>query len=142
ELFASIDALLMKEARHAERVSLYRASLDYRSDQERLDALHTIARLERVELKEPDKAIETYRAALDVSDTDARALDALTELYRELGRYRDLADLYLRRAEAAPDGEQAAPYRLALSRLLQSELSDTVGAIDQLETIVTEVPWH
>lgn len=142
ELFGAIDALLSKEGRSAERVELYRASLDYREGEGRLDALHTIARLERTELKEPEKAIETYRAALDVDDKDARALDALTELYRELDRDRDLADLYLRRAEAAANGEQGAPYRLALARLLRDRLHDTSGAIDQLEAIVGEVPWH
>src|SRR5262249_28139182 len=142
ELFAAIDALLVKEGRHAERVALYRAALDYRSDKDRLDALHTIAGLERVQLKEPEKAIETNRTPLDVDDADASALDALTELYGELGKDRDLADLYLRRAEASPNGEQAAPYRLSLARLLRSKLSDTTGAIDQLEAIVTEVPWH
>jgi tetratricopeptide (TPR) repeat protein len=142
ELFTAVDALLVKEGRHAERVALYRASLDYRTDDDRLDALHTIARLERGELKEPEKAIDTYRAALDVRDTDARALDALTELYVELGRDQDLADLYLRRAEAAPNGEEAAPYRLSLARLRIKKLGDAGGAIDQLEAIVTEVPWH
>jgi tetratricopeptide (TPR) repeat protein len=142
ELFTAIDALLVKGARHAERVALYRAALDYRSDKERLDALHTIAHLERAELKEPEKAIDTYRAALDVDDSNARALDALTELYAELGKDRDLADLYLRRAESAANGEQAAPYRLALARLLRTKLADETGAIDQLEAIVAEVPWH
>ncbi len=142
ELFAAIDALLVKEKRHEERVALYRASLDYRSDDERLAALHTIARLERVELGKPDKSIETYRAALDVRDTDAPALDALTELYAELGRDRDLADLYLRRAELSKSGEEAAPYRLALAKLLRGKLDDSTGAIDQLEAIVGEVPWH
>ena len=142
ELFTAIDALLVKGKRHAERVALYRAALDYRNDKERLDALHTIAHLERAELKEPEKAIDTYRAALDIEEGDARALDALTELYGELSKDRDLADLYLRRAESAPNGEQAAPYRLALARLLRSKLSDDTGAIDQLEAIVTEVPWH
>jgi tetratricopeptide (TPR) repeat protein len=142
ELFTAIDALLVKGKRHAERVALYRAALDYRSDKERLDALHTIAHLERSELKEPEKAIDTYRAALDVDDNDGKALDALTELYGELGKDRDLADLYLRRAETAPNGEQAAPYRIALARLLRSKLGDESGAIDQLEAIVTEVPWH
>jgi tetratricopeptide (TPR) repeat protein len=142
ELFAAIDGLLVKEARHAERVALYRAALDYLGDDDRLAALHTIARLERVELKEPEKAIDTYRAALDVRDDDAKALDALTELYQELGKDRDLADLYLRRAESAPNGEEAAPYRLSLARLLRDKLEDTGGAIDQLEAIVTEVPWH
>ena len=141
-LFSAIDALLVKEARHGERVTLYRASLDYRADDDRLEALHIVARLERVELAEPEKAIDTYRAALDVKDTDAKALDALTELYTELGRDRDLADLYLRRAESSANGEEAAPYRLALARLLRAKLEDTAGAIDQLEAIVTEVPWH
>jgi golgin subfamily B member 1 len=142
ELFSAIDALLIKESRHAERVALYRASLDYRTDDDRLDALHTVAHLERVELKEPEKAIDTYRAALDVRDSDKKALDALTELYVELGRDRDLGDLYLRRAEAAPNGEEAAPYRLSLARLYRQKLSDTAGAIDQLEAIVSEVPWN
>ncbi len=123
ELFSAIDALLVKEARHAERVALYRASLDYRDDDDRLAALHTIARLERVELEEPDKAIDTYRAALDVRDTDAKALDALTELYTELGRDRDLADLLpAPRRVGAANGEEAAPYRLALARLLRAKL--------------------
>lgn len=142
ELFGAIDALLVREKRHAERIALYRASLDYRHEKERTAALHTIAELERRELQDPASAIETYRAALDVDDSDARALDALTELYREQGRPRDLADLYLRRAEAAPDGEQAAPYRLALAELLRTRLEDTAGAIDQLEAIVGDVPWH
>lgn len=142
ELFDAIDKLLIKEARHAERVELYKASLDYRYEKERLLALHTIAELSRRELKDPEKAIDTYRAALDVDDTDAVSLDALTDLYRELGRDQDLADLYLRRAESAPNGEAGAPYRLALARLLRDKLSDTSGAIDQLEAIVTDVPWH
>ena len=142
ELFDAIDALLVKEARHAERVALYRASLDYLSDDERLAGLHTIARLERAELSDPEKAIETYRAALDVRDDDAKALDALTELYQERGLDRELGDLYLRRAESAPNGEEAAPYRLSLARLLRDKLEDVSGAIDQLEAIVGEVPWH
>ncbi len=141
-LFDAIDKLLVKESRHAERVALYRAGLDYRTDQERLAALHTIARLERVELSDREKAIDTYRAALDVDDGDEKSLDALTELFAELGRHRDLADLYLRRAEAASSGEPAAPFRLALARLYRKELNDTAQAIDQLEAIVTDVPWH
>lgn len=142
ELFTAIDGLLTKGARHGERVELYRAALDYRGGQERLEALHTIAGLLRRELGEKEQAIETYVSALDVDDTDAVSLDALTELYSELGRDRDLADLYLRRAEGASDPEQAAPYRLELATLLRTKLSDTSGAIDQLETIVSEVPWH
>lgn len=142
ELFDAIDRLLSKENRHSERVALFRTGLDYLGGSERLDALHTIARLERDELGLPEKAIETYRAALDVDDQDVRALDALTELYRQLGSHRELAELYLQRAESATSGEAAAPYRLALARLSKDKLDDVPAAIDQLEAIVTDVPWQ
>jgi tetratricopeptide (TPR) repeat protein len=142
ELFDAIDALFVKESRHRERVELYRAGLSYCDDAERLEALHIIAQLERTELMEPEKAVETYVAALDIDADDVRALDALTELYRDLDRSRELADLYLRRAESASNAEQGAPYRLALARLLATKLEDAEGAIDQLDAIVGEVPWH
>jgi tetratricopeptide (TPR) repeat protein len=142
ELFDAIDGLLVKGERHAERVALYTGALDYRTDPERIEALHTIAKLQRDELAEPEKAVDTLRHVLDVDDAEVRALDALTELYKKLGRDRELADLYLRRAEMATSGEQAAPFRLALAKLLRDKLGDVPGAIDQLEAIVGDVPWH
>lgn len=141
ELFAAIDALLVREKRHAERVELYRAGLDYRDDEGRIEALHVVAGLERRELGQAEKAVDAYRAVLDLDESEPRALDALTELYGELSRHHDLADLYLRRAEGAPDAEQAAPYRLALADLFEIKLDDKGKALDQLEAIVAEVPW-
>ncbi len=140
QLFASIDAILLRTARHEERVALYREALDHRFDpSERLAALHTMAGLQKSELGRPDDAIETYRAVLDVDGEDTRALDALTELYRERERWDDLAELYLRRAEAAPTPAQGAVHRLALARLYikRRELD---RAVDQLEEIVDRVP--
>ena len=142
ELFAAIDAILLRTARHEERVALYRDALDHRFDpSERLAALHTMAGLQKSELGRPDDAIETYRSVLDVDDGDTRALDALTELYRERERWDDLAELYLRRAEAAQAPAQGAVHRLALARLYikRSELD---RAVDQLEEIVGQIPAH
>jgi tetratricopeptide (TPR) repeat protein len=142
-LFEATDALLAKMARPGERVELHREALDHRFDpKDRLDLLHTIAALQRRELGQPDAAIETYRAALEVSETDTRALDALTELYREKSQWHDLAELYLRRAEESTNPERAAEYRLALARLQRRELSDIDRALDQLEEIVRFAPAH
>jgi len=142
ELFAAIDAILQRTARHEERVALYRDALDHRFDPgERLAALHTMAGLQKSELGRPDDAIETYRSVLDVDDADARALDALTELYRERERWDDLAELYLRRAEAAQAPAQGAVHRLALARLYIKR-SQMDRAIDQLEEITSQVPAH
>src|SRR6478735_9225053 len=142
ELFAAIDAILLRTARHEERVALYREALDHRFDpNERLAALHTMAGLQKSELGRPDDAIETYRSVLDVDDSDTRALDALTELYRERERWDDLAELYLRRAEASPTPAQGAVHRLALARLYIKRAQPD-RAVDQLEEIVGQIPAH
>ena len=143
ELFDSVDAILVKTDRAAERVEHYRAALDHRFEPaDRLAALHVVAELERTRMGNADAAIETYRAALDVDERDERTLNALTELYRERERWTDLAELYLRRAESALDPEVAAPGRLALARLYLKELREPDRAVDQLEEIVRSVPGH
>jgi tetratricopeptide (TPR) repeat protein len=143
ELFQAVDSLLINAKRPAERVELFRSALDHRFESsDRLGIFHTIADLEENALQEPDKAIETYRAAVEVDDRDARALDALTRLYRSRQRWRDLAELYLRRAENESDAEQSASFRLALARLYRHELQEIPSAIDQLEMIVGAMPWH
>jgi len=142
ELFAAIDAILLRTARHEERVTLYREALDHRFvPSERLAVLHTMAGLQKSELGRPDDAIETYRLVLDVDDADTRALDALTELYRERERWDDLAELYLRRAEAEQAPAQGAVHRLALARLYIKR-GETDRAVDQLEEITGQVPAH
>ena len=142
DLFAAIDAILVRTARHEERVDLYREALDHRFDaKDRLAALHTMAGLQKSELGRPDDAIETYRSVLDVDDADVRALDALTELYHARERWDDLSELYLRRAEAAKTPAEGAVHRLALARL-QIKLGQADRAVDQLEEIVSKLPSH
>ncbi len=143
ELFAAIDQILQRGQRHQERVDLYRQALDHRFDPpDRLAIFHTIAELERNQLGRVDEAIETYRAALDIEESDARALDALTELYRQRERWDDLAELYTRRAELEEDPQRSAAHRLSLARLLRMELGDADRCIDQLDEIVRSLPSH
>lgn len=142
-LFQAVDALLQKTGRHEDRVELYKAGLDHKYEPaDRLRYLHTIAELQQTELARGDEAIETYRQAVEVDETDARALDALTDLYRERERYADLADLYQRRAETVSSEEEAARYRLSLAQLLRDKLGDPARALDQLDEIVRTVPHH
>lgn len=142
QLYAAIEALLIKHERHAERAQLMKGALDYREGAEKTALLHTLAALEDSKLESPQDAIETYKSALDVESRDDHALDKLTELYARLGRHRDLADLYQLRADSSETPEKAAPFRLALSRTLRDKLDDKTGALEQLETIVSDVPSH
>src|SRR6185436_15236673 len=90
----------------------------------------------------PEDAIETYRRAIDVDESDTRALDALGELYREREKYKDLSELLLRRAESAPSADASAGFRIALARLLKGQLGEPERAVDQLDEIVRTVPHH
>lgn len=141
-LFGAIDAILVRKGSHAERIELYRASLDHRFDtEERLQALHMIASLQH-HIGDPPAAINTLREALDVDERDARTLDALTDLYTREARWDDLAELLQRRAEQLLDPTESCVYRIQLVKLLLDQLKSPTRAIDQLEEIVRLVPDH
>jgi tetratricopeptide (TPR) repeat protein len=143
ELFRAIDQLLIDLERPEERVEHYRGALDQAfEDGRRIELLHVIAGLQRTEIGKPDDAVQTLRDVLQIDDRNARALDALTELYQQGSSDRDLAELYLQRAELADDPEHAASHRLALARLLNKRDEERERAIDQLEVIVSELPGH
>ncbi|HMA93172.1 MAG TPA: tetratricopeptide repeat protein [Polyangiaceae bacterium] len=141
-LFAAIDAILVKKGSHAERIELYRSSLEHRFDtEERLRALHMIASLQHY-IGESTAAINTLREALDVDERDARTLDALTDLYGREKRWDDLAELLQRRSEQLLDPAESSVYRIQLVKLLLDEIKSSSRAIDQLEEIVRLVPDH
>ncbi len=143
ELFEAIDELLIATEQHAERVAHHRGALDeVFEDERRVRYLHVIAKLQCDKLDQCDNAIDTYREVLDVDEANSAALDALTELFTKAERSDDLADLYDRRAELTSDPEQAAPYRLALAKLLLRKEGEGDRALDQLERIVGDIPWH
>jgi tetratricopeptide (TPR) repeat protein len=139
-LFSATDAILVRQGLFEDRIKLHRDALDhYFEPSERLALLHTIAAVERRELKRPDDAIATYRSALEIDNREPSTLDALTELFRERERWDDLSELYLSRAEQSDRPEQGIRYRLDLARLSR-KLGRGERAVDQLEEIVRLEP--
>lgn len=135
--FSAIDRLLKNANRPAERVKLYRDSLDYENDpRERLAALQTIARIQETELRDDTGAIDTYRAALEIDDGDHAVLDALSTLYERGGRWHDLAEFTRRRAEQSAFPEDEARFRTALAKLLIHKLNETAAGLDELQAVV------
>jgi tetratricopeptide (TPR) repeat protein len=140
-VFEAIDRLLRESEKPAERVALYRSALEWQNEPEqRLATLHTIAVIQEAELQDDAGAIETYRSALDVDDTDAHALEALSRLYARNGRFADLAELTRRRAEQAALPEDEARFRLELGNLLREKLGDKSAAVDEYEAVVSVLP--
>jgi len=143
QVFDELDDLLARAGKHEERVALFTSALENRyEDAERLTLLHQSAELYRGPLARPEAAIESYRSALEIDPTDAVSLDALSEVYRELERFPELGELYLKRAESTSSPSEASVYRLQLARLRANELGDPEAAVDQLEEIVQALPTH
>ncbi|HEV3193896.1 MAG TPA: tetratricopeptide repeat protein, partial [Polyangiaceae bacterium] len=141
ESFVAIDRLLQAAGRPGARVQLYREALDYKNDPvERLQALHTIARLLEAELGDESGAIDTYRAALEVDERDVSALGALSGLYTRAERWRELAHLVRRRAEQSALAEDEARFRMDLASLLVHKLGEARAGIEELEAVVELVP--
>ncbi len=137
QAFSAIDRLLTTEGKPKDRIQLYRESLDHKHEPtDRIGTLHVIAGLEETDLGDADAAILTLRQAVEVDDSDPRALDALTRLYEKRERFRDLADLYRRRGEQAAMADDEARFRLALGRTLKDKLGETESAIDEYQIIV------
>ncbi len=135
--FAAIDRILREGNRPADRVALFREALDHTGDPAgRIETLHAIARIEEVELKDDERAIETYRGALDVDDTDVGTLEAISRLYQRRSRWRDLADLVRRRAEQSAMPDEEATFRVELAGLLERKLGEVDSAIDEYHAVV------
>ncbi|MBM4361173.1 MAG: hypothetical protein FJ104_00715, partial [Deltaproteobacteria bacterium] len=142
-LFLAVDALLQKQGDAEGRVALYREALEHRFEPaDRQALLHVVADLERGTLGRAEDAIHTLRQIVDGDEHDARALDALAELYSAGSRHRDLAELLLRRAEGAADAAEAARFRFELAKLHAGPLGEIGSAVDQLEEIVRVAPHH
>lgn len=135
--FRAIDEIYTSRGRWEERASLHRDALAYREDPDsRLQTLHVIAALEEHELRQPERAVETFRQCLDVDPEDRSALDALERLLSDLGRWADLADLLLQIAETTSDPRREARVRLELGATLHGKQGRTTEAIDQYERVL------
>ena len=135
--FQAMDEIYTHHRRWEERAALYRSALAYREEPEtRLRTLHVLAAMEEHELRQPERAVETFRQCLEVDAEDRSALDALERLLAELGRWSELADLLERISEDSQDPRREARVRLELGRVLHERLERTDEAIDHYERVL------
>jgi tetratricopeptide (TPR) repeat protein len=88
------------------------------------EALHLLGSTYDRRLDQPRKAIEAYRAALEIDETDAPALEALEGLFNLVGEWDGLVDVLARKAELASDPAE----RCELLRAKASIHEDLMGA--------------
>jgi lipopolysaccharide biosynthesis regulator YciM len=134
-------ALLGQAGRSSELAEILEQHLEIVSDPERRKTLtKRMAVLFEDALRNADKAVESWRAVLDVDDSDEEALDALARLYVAGGSWRELVEVYQRKIELAHDPQALRYLRFLSARVFEEKLEEPDEAASQLRAVLDANP--
>jgi|GEM_PF-4950618 len=133
-----LGVLLESEGRFDELVQLLQDSLALEENPEaRANVLVRLAEIAEEHQADRDQAVRYLLQALDENPRGAGLYETIERHYQEQGRWDDVADLYLRRIDAAADDAERDSLRLSLARVYV-QLEQVDDAIDQLESLARE----
>jgi golgin subfamily B member 1 len=137
EALAALERLYRQTSRFAELLDVYGKRRDLSTDPgDKKNINYEIAKLYETDVKDVDKAIETYLAILEDEPTDARSLAALDVLYAELGRWEPFVDTLRRRIELDVNEAELIELKFRLGQTLEKHLEDPAGALENYREIL------
>jgi golgin subfamily B member 1 len=143
DALGALERLYRQTGRFEDLLSIYGKKRELASDPDEARAiLYSTARLYVEELKQPKKAVETYREVLEGAPDDQMALAALDELYRGLEDWPAYADVLRRRLEIERDDTRVVDLKYRLAQTLDRHLKDARGALDNYREILQLDPAH
>ena len=111
-------------------------------EDEQLELLLELGRIELAHLGRPEAAIEAWRSALAIDASDPRVLDALEGLYAQRGRWLDCVELLDKRVALLDEQGPRIAMLLNLAAIARDRLNDPRRAIEALERVVEMEPGH
>ncbi|WP_394842415.1 tetratricopeptide repeat protein [Pendulispora brunnea] len=143
EALSALERLYRETSRYNELLGIYEKKRDLAHDhQEKKTINYEIAKLYETEIKDVDRAIDTYNAVLEDEATDARALAALDVLYGHLERWQPYVDTLRRRIELDNPEAQLIDLKFRLGTALEKHLDDAAGALENYREILFINPQH
>ncbi len=135
---AAIAALYRREQRFADLAGILARARDLAQDgAARVAYQLQIAALHENELADDEAAVEAYRAALGLDDTNRDALSGLERLYTKLDRFAELNRVYERQAELATEPREKVRILGKSAAIWQEKLSDPARAIEKNEAVLS-----
>lgn len=110
-----------------------------KATKERRTILARLARLYVEELRDAERAIERYRAVLELDAKDLEALEALDGLLRKEERWRELAKIVETRINVL-GGAEAAELTMRLAKLYEDRLDRPGDALDLYDALHQDAP--
>jgi golgin subfamily B member 1 len=141
--FERLEGMLVRGQRWHALVEVYEEAISATMDDERRQDLYIRqARAHESHLDDPARAIDAYRAVLDINQDHAQAVAELERLFQEQSQWFDLSELLQARIERSEDVEQMLDYRMRLAEVMETRLDDTLGGIEQYEIVLRTGAWR
>lgn len=137
DALAALERLYRATARYADLLGIYEKRRELSPDHgEQKQISYEIAKLYETELKDLDRAIDTYNGVLESEPTDVRALSALDVLYRQLERWEPYVDTLRRRIELDATEAELIDLKYRLGQTLEKHTGDAAGALENYREIL------
>jgi golgin subfamily B member 1 len=109
---------------------------------DRRQALFVLGQVYDVELKDIDRAIDTYQQILDLDPADYEAISALDRLYGQAERWLDQLQILERAVDAAADQQEQTAMRFRIGGLWENKLGDMLRAIEAYRDVLNHDYTH
>ncbi len=93
------------------------------------------------ECKDPERAMDVFRALVELDDTNTVAWDTLARLYEEREMWPELLEVLQRRIHAAPE-DQVSHWIWEAAQMCETKLKDPYEAIAFYGQLLTRDPGH
>jgi tetratricopeptide (TPR) repeat protein len=139
---SDLERLRRDEQNWPELAALYLIHADTVADPNQKAALLVeSANVQRKQLNDPNKAIETFEKALALKPEDADALAGLAELRQASGDAEEALKAIQLLARSAPTPEAQAQQHVRAAQLLASR-KELAAAVEQYQLALEAVPFH
>jgi tetratricopeptide (TPR) repeat protein len=137
DAIAALERLYRQTGRFGELLGIYEKKRDLTTDDaERKKIRYAIAGLYENEIKDVDKAIETYLSVLEDDPADGPSLAALDTLYGRLERWEPYVDVLRRRIELDATEAEIVDLKFRLGQTLERHVGDAAGALENYREIL------
>jgi tetratricopeptide (TPR) repeat protein len=137
EALSALERLYRQTSRFTELLGIYEKKRDLAVEPQEKKAInYEIAKLYETEIKDVDRAIDTYNAVLEDEPTDAHALASLDVLYGQLQRWQPYVETLRRRIELDNQEAEIIDLKFRLGTALEKHLDDAAGALENYREIL------
>jgi tetratricopeptide (TPR) repeat protein len=139
----NLERLYVRLSRWNDLKDIYAKKAELANDPaEKKQMLFVLGQVYDRELANPDRAIETYTAILDLDPEDVEAVQALDRLYLQTQRWYDLLSVLERQIELSPTSPEVASLRFRTGELWRTQLKDLARAAEAYKQVLMLDPSH